>query len=744
MGETVLSIRSGPRIAKLLGVVAAVGLVALAAYALEVTAGLPGGDAFYNHGVYATIFLLVTTVLLMRGVLVSNERGPWLAFAAAWAAHLLGWLGYWIFVEGDPNPVYPSPADAFWLMAYVLECYALVLLLRARSARFDRALLLDGAVVVLALTALSASVVVDQIVASTGGSTRAVLVTLAYPLADLVVVATVVTIFALSAWRPDRSWALIGLAFTTQAVGDSIYLYQTASGSYEQGTALDVVWPLGAVLIAFAAWVRPNRKEELALEGWRMLAVPGGFTLVAIGLLVYGSLFEVPAAGVALATATLALAGVRSVIAFRGMLQLAKRHEQALDAALRDSLTGLRNHRAFHETLEEVLARESAAGQPVCLVLLDLVDLKTTNDTLGHQAGDERLKLLSARLLGVLRTDDTAYRVGGDEFAVVLPGVQSWDGFNVATRLQQALSGDRWAAAPAVSIGVAEAEPGIDKDALIGRASAALVEAKRSHRKTVLYSEGLELESEGWDAAPARVHTKTLATALARAVDAKDSYTRSHCETVAEMCVMIAAGLGLEPARVAKLRLAGLLHDVGKIGIPDTILQKPSALTAEEFDEMKTHSQLGYSIVSGAGLEEEAIWILHHHERPDGRGYPDGLAGDEIALESRVILVADAFEAMTSDRPYRRAVPASEALAELHRHVGRQFDPDCVAALEDALMAPRAARGDRGLEQARQRAAHVAGGVEERRRHDPEEDRGGREQDGHQGHLGLGSHVRLG
>ena len=213
------------------------------------------------------------------------------------------------------------------------------------------------------------------------------------------------------------------------------------------------------------------------------------------------------------------------------------------------------------------------------------------------------------------------------------------------------------------------------------------------------------------------MHTKTLATALARAVDAKDSYTRSHCETVVELCVTIAERLGLEPDALEQLRLAGLLHDVGKIGVPDTILQKPSALTDSEYETMKTHSRLGHSIVSGAGLLEEARWILHHHERPDGRGYPYGLHGEEIPLESRIILVADAFEAMTSDRPYRRSVPASAALDELHRHAGTQFDPECVAALEGALTSRRApvpvpAR----LEQVRERRPDVAGDVEQRRR----------------------------
>jgi putative nucleotidyltransferase with HDIG domain len=174
----------------------------------------------------------------------------------------------------------------------------------------------------------------------------------------------------------------------------------------------------------------------------------------------------------------------------------------------------------------------------------------------------------------------------------------------------------------------------------------------------------------------------TLASALARAVDAKDAYTHSHCETVAELCAMIATELGLAPERVAQVRLAGLLHDVGKIGISDAILQKPGPLTDEEFRVMRTHPSLGSHIVSAAELYQEAGWIHHHHERVDGRGYPDGLGGKSIPLESRIIMVADAFEAITADRPYRDRRSVSEALVELNRHAGTQFDITCLRALE--------------------------------------------------------------
>ena len=168
-------------------------------------------------------------------------------------------------------------------------------------------------------------------------------------------------------------------------------------------------------------------------------------------------------------------------------------------------------------------------------------------------------------------------------------------------------------------------------------------------------------------------------------MDAKDSYTRSHCQTVSQLAALIATELGFSGDRLARMRLAGLLHDVGKIGVPDVILNKPAALTEDEYRVMQAHSVLGYEIVQAAGLPQEARWVRHHHERVDGHGYPDGLAGDAIPLESRIILVADAYEAMTSDRPYRTAPGQAFAVQELRRGAGTQFDTHVVEALRRVL-----------------------------------------------------------
>jgi diguanylate cyclase (GGDEF)-like protein len=353
-------------------------------------------------------------------------------------------------------------------------------------------------------------------------------------------------------------------------------------------------------------------------------------------------------------------------------------------AALTDNLTGLGNHRSFQEDLQREIARRTRSGSCFSLVMLDLNGLKQLNDRFGHQAGDERIRAISDCLRATMRATDTAYRIGGDEFMVLLPAERAWGALEFARRLQEETR--RHHTEPTVTCGIAESVAFETADTLLHRADLALYEAKRSGRQIVLHADGLapKHDTRAEEVATRREH-RLLATALARAVDAKDAGTRNHCETVSELCVLIGQALGLDAERIERLRLAGLLHDVGKIGVSDGILQKPGRLDADEATEMSSHVRIGHAIVASAELQEEARWVLHHHEHFDGSGYPDGLRGDEIPPESRIILVADAFEAMTADRPYRLARPVHEALAELDGLAGMQFDPVCVDALRFAL-----------------------------------------------------------
>ncbi len=360
----------------------------------------------------------------------------------------------------------------------------------------------------------------------------------------------------------------------------------------------------------------------------------------------------------------------------RSALRAAELHRLSV-MTVTDSLTSLGNHRGFYEDLERELQLVADSGAPLALVLLDVDGLREVNNTYGHQAGDDQLRTLAHTISAMLSARDRAYRIGDDEFAVLLPGARALAGFQFTQRLDAALKvGEERVRATA---GVAQAAESRPRDELIRDADRALISAKSSGQAAAVYTPDMGLFAES-TLEKDDDHNRTLANSLALAVDAKDSYTQSHSQTVANLCATIAEELGFEALRLQRIRIAGLLHDVGKIGIPDAVLRKPAKLTPAEYDLMKTHAALGADIVLAAEMPQRAEWIRHHHERIDGRGYPDGLAGEEIPLESRIIHVADAYEAMTSDRPYRKGPGEQFAIEELRRNAGTQFDHDVVDA----------------------------------------------------------------
>jgi diguanylate cyclase (GGDEF)-like protein/putative nucleotidyltransferase with HDIG domain len=357
--------------------------------------------------------------------------------------------------------------------------------------------------------------------------------------------------------------------------------------------------------------------------------------------------------------------------------------ERLLHAARSDSLTGLANHRAFQDDLSAAIDRRNAQGIPFSLLAFDLDGLKRVNDIEGHPAGDAFIKTVAACIRDALAESGTVYRTGGDEFMALLPTCRGWQALTVAHRIQRLASeatGKR-----ALSIGVTESTRTEGSRVLLHQADLALYEAKRAKLLAVSYHEGLAPRAPDGIPGGPNQQQKALAAALAQAVDARDAGTRNHSETVAELCVAVGARLGFTGERLERLRIAGLLHDVGKIGVSDTVLTKPGALAEKERAEIELHATVGHAILTSAGLPQEAGWVLHHHERLDGTGYPGGVVGDAIPIESRIIAVADAFEAMTGSRAYRQAVTPEDALAELAAHSGTQFDPRCVRVLNDVF-----------------------------------------------------------
>lgn len=364
--------------------------------------------------------------------------------------------------------------------------------------------------------------------------------------------------------------------------------------------------------------------------------------------------------------------------------------------ALTDSLTGLGNHRSYQSRLREALARAEEEGGEVSLCLVDVDEFKTCNDRFGHPLGDQILVEL-ARLFVEGRDDVAAFRFGGDEFALLLETNEE-DAYRFVEDLHGRVAQTSFPHHQPVTITVGIASfPGhaSDADTLQKVADGALYWAKRHGKnRSCVYSPSVvriysanELTEQAERQARLRA-----AENLTRIVDSKDAYTAEHSDAVARLVEAIARDLGLDGETVEQLRLAALLHDLGKIAIPDTLLQKPGCLEPEERLLVRSHVEFGYSLLEGLGIEPVDTWVLHHHEHWDGSGYPDGLAGEEIPFGSRVILVADAFDAMITHRTYRPALGPREALAELRRQAGAQFDPGVVAALDRCLSAEAGAR----------------------------------------------------
>jgi diguanylate cyclase (GGDEF)-like protein len=367
----------------------------------------------------------------------------------------------------------------------------------------------------------------------------------------------------------------------------------------------------------------------------------------------------------------------------------AETYEQVQHAARTDALTGLLNHGAMQVRVREEIARARRDGTPLTCALVDLDDFKRVNDVSGHQAGDELLRRVAETLQQQLRPYDQVARYGGDEFVLLLPGSDEPAARLVAERVRDAIAvhtatGSEFAVAGACSIGVAEWHEPLGADGLLEHADRALLLAKRTGKGRVAVANP-DVERE-LALVHAQAGSPAAVQALAAAIEERDSYTHDHSEEVVHLARGVAMILGMPTEHVERIAHAALLHDVGKLAVPNTILHKPGPLDDEEWKVMADHPIAGERILLRIpDLAPIAPIVRHEHEHWDGTGYPDRLRGRRIPLGSRVILACDAWHAMRTDRPYRPALERDEAIAELRRGAGHQFDPEVVDALLDLL-----------------------------------------------------------
>jgi two-component system cell cycle response regulator len=578
---------------------------------------------------------------------------PWILAAAGVAVWGSAEAAFRI-IEPDPAGSYPRLTQTLLVISFGLGAATLVLLSRQRIAGFSKGLALDGLIGGLAVAAIAAAFLFPAGSAHAGISQSGPPVL--FLLGDLAILTFVVVALALTGWRPGWCWGLMGAGIVVNLIGNIALVEATATGSFHRGSPVDTLYAGSVLLLGLAAWYPIVPAVRRDSEDARRVAAPLLFAVVALGLLAYGSLEGIGPLAAVLAVATLVAVLVRTGLAFRDNhdLLLARSRD-----SLTDGLTSLGNRRMLMRELELALS-EAEAGLPRTLLLFDLDGFKSYNDTFGHPAGDALLARLGSKLRDATAPYGPAFRMGGDEFCLLVRTTE------------------------------------VNLDAVIAKASEALsevggaFEVRTSFGRAVLGDEATSA-SAALQLADERMYgqkrtrngslageTRALLLSILRE---REPGLDDHLHAVAGLARGVGAQFDLDNDQLDVLVRAAELHDIGKMAMPDAILLKPGPLTEQEWEIMRRHTVIGERILKTVpALAPVAAVVRATHERMDGTGYPDGLRGEQIPLAARIVAVCDAYNAMTSERAYDQARPREQAVEELRRLAGTQFDPVVVDA----------------------------------------------------------------